>query len=432
MTIQPLSGRMILIYRVLRYGGTIVLAAFVIAALIAANRSSRVEWLRKATTPELLAESKLNPNDEELNLVLERHLKEDGKLEQAYDLMVRLVKEFPNSARCWDHYATAAAETSRVLDALKGYQRETQIDPTQGSAFATMGTIYIKAGLYTDGLAEIDKVKHLSSRAPVNVELWVQALEAKGRYQEAWDHIIETIQISPMQDAIYPIMGRVAQEANKVDEAESLMQKRIDFSPMYDVAYVRGPLAHLMVTNPHDPQTFDEALHIATLGAHYQISDAQLSLAEILVLKKDLKGARAVLEKGLKMDVALGLKTKNADCLRMLASIADAEGNTADAKRYRAELPSIVPEPTPLINSRAAAKAAPDNVIAQLTYARDLEQFGAYGQAAEVCAGVLAKNPNDSGAAQMMARCRDEALHKLDSTERAAYAADIAQKASVK
>ena len=145
-----------------------------------------------------------------------------------------------------------------------------------------------------------------------------------------------------------------------------------------------------------------------------------MPLAEVLILKKDLNGARRVLVAGLKMDVPFHGDRRNVNCMRLLAEIAEAQGRTADALAYRATLPPVMTEPSELVALRSRAKAVPQDISIQLEYAAALEHAAEYGEAVEVCQAVLGLDQKNHDVAQMQARCRDGALRKLEATQKAA------------
>lgn len=415
MTVEPLlSHSTIALQRVLRVAGFTLVAVMLIIAFRASDRSARNHWLRKATTAQLEAEAANNPDDEELNLVLNHHLLDDGESEQAYNLMVRVTRQHPDSARSWDAFAGAASASSRVIETLKGYQREAELNPKATTALATIGTIYLKAGLLSDGLAKIDSVRRIQPNVPIDAPIWVSALRAHGRDQDAWQAIIDALGRDPQQDTLYGPLGELAVKLNRYDEAEMLLLKRIQMSPKYFNPLPRAALARLLVTKSKDKDTLEAAVEETRLGAQEETATAQAPYAEMLLRSGDRKHAKAVLENALRMD------NHEKECLRMLAGIADAEGRTADAQRLRANMPPRF-EPSPeLAALKTAAHAAPLSSAVQLAYAGALERAGQFGEAADVCAAQLALNSADVSAAQMLTRCRDEALRKLDTTERAA------------
>ena len=157
MTVNSLPSRVIQAHRILRIAGLVVLTAIVLAVFYSSNRTVNVHWLNTATTAELRRAASAHPDDVKVNLVLNRHLIDEGKYEQAFDLMTRLTRRLPGSALCWDHYAKDAAQTNQVLEAIRGYKQEIKYDPGAADAHATLGSICIKAGLMTEGLAQIDE-----------------------------------------------------------------------------------------------------------------------------------------------------------------------------------------------------------------------------------------------------------------------------------
>jgi len=421
MTIHPPSHRKLL-YRVLRIAGILLIVGAVVSLFVAANQNSREQVILKASLADLQKEYGANPNDEYVSLVLDERLLQYARDEQAFDLMTQVVKRFPDSARAWDHYAKAAAQTHRVLEAFKGYQEELRIKPGEASARATLGTMYIKAGLISEGLTEIEVAVKSPQHVQINALTWAEALEAKGRDEEAWQVLAEALNAEPTQDGLYPVLTKLAIKLNRFSDTEGMLLRRIFISPQYDMPVVRGAYIDLQLAKSHDADTIESAMIQAKLGANEKSGLAQLPLARVLIIKKDLNGARSVLEAGLKMDKHAAVKTRDTDCVRMLADVEAALGRVEEANKLRAELPRITANTPELISLKTAAEGAPASTPVQLTYAGALERAGEFGRAAEVCASVLARRRDDPGATNMMARCRDEAMSALDSSEKAAAA----------
>ncbi len=417
MTTEPeFPNKKLAVLRGIRLALLGVICISVIWFCMSVNAASRKQWLRKATTSELQSEVTRDPSDESLSLDLAHHLLEENNQEKAYALLQRLVLANPNSQKCWDAYAKTAAETSRVTEAVKGFKREIELNPRATTARATLGTIYIKAGLMSDGLDQIETANKIQHPIAVNVLIWEQGLYAKGRYLDAWEKVTSCLDIAPTEDPLYEPLCDLATKVGKYDEAMTRTVRRLKISPMYDIPEIRGPLSLLLISKATDAKTYNLALSTARRGAEAPYAPAQIYLAKVLIAGHRVKEAKSVLERALKYD------SKDIPCLTLLAEIEQSEGNSNKATVLRALLPPTVPPSPDLPRLKSAAEGNPSNASNQLAYAQCLEKGAEYGPAAEVCCDYLSKVGKDDSLSTLLDRLRPEALQKLNDAERAAYA----------
>lgn len=403
----PNSVGNLFLQRALRFGALLALALIVFYVIAQAGHASHENSEDHATVPELNAQVEKNPQDEEATFKLARHMVRDGDSRGAFGLMQRLVKQQPKSESYWDGYARCAAANNDMVEAVHAYRRILELNPQNAAAHAYLGQIDIKAGMPTVGLEEIGAARKIDPKVGLNVFVWTQALFEKNRSQEAYDAIVTSINVDPTQDGLYPLLGRLGLQIGREKETEKLLWRRIEVSPMYPVGEPRCALIRLILAKSHDADTLSVAEILARDAVTGKTPDFNAALAEVLLAKHDMSGARKALLQGLTYG------NNNESCVRLLVKIAQQEGKTAEAAQWRAKLSVEQNESAQVVALRQAAAAAPQDAAKRLALAQELEKQTEYGPAAEACEVILQQNPNDAAAIALRARCREEAIHKL-------------------
>ena len=406
MTTSP-SSRNLLVGRVLRIGALLAVPLVVLYFIAQAGYASHENWVDKTSVPELKAQVEKNPDDEEMTYKLARRMVGEGNPSGAFVLMQRLVKQQPNSENYWDGYARCAAANNDMLEAMHGYRRVVELNPGAASAHAYLGQIEIKAGLTTDGIAEVDTARKIDPKVGLNVAIWAGALVEKKRLQEAYDALVTSVSIDPTQDSLYPLLGRLGPQVGKEDNARMLLWRRVSVSAMYPTGEARCAIVRLTLAKSHDAKTLAQDEELARDALPGKTADFNAALAEVLLAKNDLSGARKTLLEGLtygKNDPA---------CLRLLAKIAERQGKPAEAAQWLAKLPAEQSESAQVTALRQAVAAAPEDNTKRMALAQELDKQTEFGPAAEVCLEILKRLPNDAVATALLAKSRDAAIHKL-------------------
>ncbi len=406
MTPLP-SSRNLILGRLLRICALLALPVIVLYFVALAGLASHDNWVDKTSLSDLQAQVEKNPDDAEMTFKLAHRMVGEGNSRGAFVLMQRLVKQQPNSVTYWEGYGRCAAANNDMLEAVRAYRRVLELNPRAAQAHAYLGQIEVKAGLTTEGLVEIDTARKIDPKVGINLAVWAEALVKNKRLQEAYDAIVTSISIDPTQDSLYPLFGRLAPQVGKVDNARMLLWRRVSVSAMYPTGEARSALVRLTLSQSHDAKTLAEDEELARDAVPGKVADFNAALAEVLLVKNDLRGARKTLLEGLtygKDDPA---------CLRLLVKIAEKQGKTAEVAQWRAKLPLEQRESAQVVALRQSVAAAPEDNTKRMALAQALYKDAEYGPAAETCLEILQRLPNDATASALLAKSREEAIHKL-------------------
>ena len=400
-----------------RIGGVLLLCVAAIVGLFYFTRSSREMWMNSVSLDALKTEGSNNPNDAELNFTLAHRMVMEGRSEEAYAVMQRLVQQHPDNVQYLIGLARCSTELMHPVETVNVYNKVLSLDPRQGDVYMSLGQIYGEAGLLTDALEKFEKGSQVAPNAEANNVVWIRCLVAKGRYQEAWDRATAILEKSPKIEDLYEFTYTAGVPLGKSSELENTLLKRLNMFGSYHGSAAKSALARLMIAEQKDEKTLVTAEMLAAESAKGQGARADdfAALGEVRLLRNDLKGARSALEDGLKTDA------NDPACLKALAEVAKRQGQKAEAERLQVRLRERIEGGPEVSAQRNAVRAAPKDAATHLALAGALEKAGDFGAAAEECHEALRLAPKDSAATARLDECRLKALEKLAKESAAKY-----------
>jgi tetratricopeptide (TPR) repeat protein len=405
--------------RRVKWIGVIVgcLGAFFI--LRAIGSSSKTTWLGRASLSTLREAEKQDPNDVDVLIHLSLKLMDAGHSDRAIPYMERAVKLQPDSSGAWVGLARLHAMSGHAVTAVQAYERALKLNPEDAKTRYVLAHTLGYAGLITDSLREFDSAYKRMPEFMADAEVWAKCLVAKGRWQEAWDHLIVSLEKIPAQDTPCQILTDVGIQLNYLDETEMRLRRRINFIRAYPSGVVRHALCRLLLHRSQDKKTLDEAEANARIAVTDQNPKAkyQAMLGHILLLKGDVAGA------GKAARAALQLDANDQEANLLLASVLEQQGQRTEASAIRTRVAEASREDPTVVGRRRAAEAAPRDAAAQLALASALRDSGRPAEAAEACHAALQISPRSTEAAVLLDECRKQALTKMEEEARAKLAA---------
>ncbi len=399
--------RYLTVRRRFRVGSGIALAGLVIAGFAALQRSAHQDWLRKAPVENLAAEAEAHPEDAELSFALAYRLVGRGHARQAYRIMQKLVESYPRSAAYWDGYGHAAAEAALVPEAVRGYERAAELDPSRGDAHLYLGQIYARAGLYGDAVAELDRAARTGQAELIDPELWTRALLQTGRMEQAWSLLSTTLNKNPLTKGLYPLLVDVAVKLNRWDEAQAMLVRRIDIDAGAEGGVGQSCLARLLFWRLRDPASVGSVQETAKLTEGLHSPDRSALVGRLKLLQGDLPGARASVSEGLRQS------PRHAGCLEVLAEVYRRSGRPDLAKQALASSEASSTENASVGALLRAHEASPKDAARTVALARALQRAGRPAEAAELCARVRSPDGRNAEVETLLQTCRNQAIQRL-------------------
>lgn len=377
-----------------------------IVLFVMANRAARDAWLKNASTEELEAQARTHRDDGLLVRTLCYRLVDNGEYDKALQLMESLVALHPSSSEDWLGLAKCASRANRVARAFYAYKKTYELDPNNAQALLFAGQIEAHAGLYTDGLQDMETALRIAPKLDIDHTTYASCLWHTGQWQKAWQQLQIAANQTPMSDEVYSDLVKVARHVGEIPKAEDLLRRRLSMTPAYDPPKIHGLLALALLYEAHSPQDLlnaaDEASKESWMPLRYQAG------AEILLAGHDIDHALELTMKGLKASPA------NVSLLRLLQRIYIQQHKIAEAQAVAKRM-ALAEGITPQIQQlQEAAAKYPQDISLQQQLAQALLQQGNYAQAAEALHRVLHLKPNDPAMLQLLEKCRLNALEQLE------------------
>lgn len=373
------------------------------------NQSMRANHLETAPPEALYRDLQNNPKDAELLYQLAYRQLKQGEAKEALSLMQQLVTLQPDSVKAWYGLARCAAAAGSAEDAAEAYRKVVALEPGNSAARLSLSQIYAEAGLVTDALREYDAAqKEKLFEMPSGGDVWAQCLHKKGRSEEAWDILIQSIKRSPKQDGAYLALAQLGIDMKRFEPAEVWLKRRINMTP-YPEPDARRAYARLLLAQPDSPQSLEtaEVMMRILIERTDPSGETNALLGRVLMAQKRWKEAKQILEQGLKAD------PEHRDSLAALSEVHTRLGDASRAAQLQARIAALDTEDAALKQSRRAVEAAPEDVNARFTLAEALEKAGQYSEAAEACESILAAAPSDARATALRDACREKAIARL-------------------
>ncbi len=381
-----------------------------ILLFIIENNAARNAWLENASTPELEAQAANHPDDDLLVRTLCYRLVGEGKAPKATVLMEHLVARHPSSAEDWFGLGRCAANANQIVRAYQAYRRAYMLDHHNAQALVLVGQIETRAGLYADGLRDIEKAMAIDPKLNFDHGAYITCLIRYQRWQEAWQQLLAALNQNPMETELYSDLVEIAPHVGGLAKAEELLRRRIDMTPAYDTPKIHGLLALILLKEAHSP---NDLLNAAKEAQKESWSPLRCQAgAEIFLACHDLTHAQKLVEEG------LNINPLDTDLLRILQTIYLMEHRAIaaqDVEKKIAVSQNMTPE---IIHLQELVIKNPDNPAIALQLARALMQHGNYASAAEAYLQVLHYDPNNQEASHQLSFCRQKAIEALDVTVR--------------
>ncbi len=178
---------------------------------------------------------------------------QNGRHEQAVDLISRAISVNPNVPFAYTNRGNALKVLNRAGEALANYKRATQLDPSDADAHGNLGVVLEEMGRFAEALASYDKA--IAVR-PDFAEVYLKrgnTLKQLGRLDEAVTSFTAAIAYQPGFGELYNNLGTALYALRRYDEAASNFDAAIRLKPAAETWYNRG-LALKALTR------FDEAI----------------------------------------------------------------------------------------------------------------------------------------------------------------------------
>ncbi|CCW34739.1 cytochrome c biogenesis factor [Chthonomonas calidirosea] len=381
-----------------------------VALIIAENNIARNSWLEHASTSELETQAAHHPDDELLVRTLCYRLVGEGKAQKATALMQQLVARHPSSSEDWLGLGQCAASANQIVRAYYAYQNAYRLDHHNAEALVRAGQIETRAGLYADGLRDIEKAIAINPRLNFDHTDYITCLTRYQRWNEAWQQLLAAIDQNPMEEELYSDLVKIAPHVGGLAKAEELLRRRIEMTPAYDTPKIHGLLALILLKEAHSSKDLLDSAKEAQKESWTPLR-CQAG-AEIFLACHDLTHAQKLVEEG------LNVNPSDTDLLRILQTIYLMEHRIVAAQNVEKKI-ALSQNVTPtIIHLQELVMKNPNKPAIALQLARALLQHGNYAAAAEAYLQVLHYDPHNQEALYQLPFCRQKAMEALDTTAR--------------
>jgi len=175
--------------------------------------------------------------------VLAAYREEHGKLEEAVEIVQRMVQD-PSEDSTDTDIAAALNLWGNVLEdqkkydeAAAKYQKAINIDPKLAPAYINWGVVLYDQNRYDEAAAKYQKAIKIDPKYAAAYNNWGSVFYRQGKLDEAGAKYQKATKIDPKYAFAYNNWGSVLYEQKKYDEAAAKYQKAIDLDPKYAVAY---------------------------------------------------------------------------------------------------------------------------------------------------------------------------------------------------
>lgn len=373
----------------------ITLGCIFIPPIITSDRQKKLD---EAPIDELKAAVKNDSNDLDAKFALAFKLYQTEDYAKALELMRETVRRAPRNGRYWSGVGRCEGSVGNAREAIFAYRKAVELDPKQIGSLADSGQVLYESGLYTEALNEWDRARKIDPQVHLNQEIYGAALNRKGRGQEAWDVLLDSINKLPMQDSIYDKLTETGIGLKKFDEVEFYLLKRMNAVQTYPIASFQIDFVKSTLARPRTDATLKEALKWA-IDATQDMNQKAISyalLAEIQMLRSHRSEAVKALESARKLD------PKDSDYLRVKEKLFP---NT--------KLTDLSPEALALQRLDAHNQKEPETSLEQRKLIDILIKSRRYSEASELCHKILDREPENKEISALQKDCEINALKAL-------------------
>lgn len=180
-------------------------------------------------------------------------------------LLLVLLTATLNGQQSGDFYAAGNRSFSEGAyeEALEHYTRAIQLDPRNGSFYASRGATYGKLGMYEEGLKELKKAISVNPSLEDPYYLLESFYAALNMTDEAISFLKKQAEASPERSCIVVALGYAYYRKGDLDQARSAIQRAIALDPLYPVAHTALGVVLLADNRDEEAQrAFERAIEL--------------------------------------------------------------------------------------------------------------------------------------------------------------------------
>jgi protein O-GlcNAc transferase len=148
-----------------------------------------------------------------------------GNLDEAYQLMSRVVEIAPDHANARANLAVALQRLGRIDEALNNYETVLQVEPLQRTANLNYGTLLLEKGRKHEALSHCRRAYEKLSHEFGTLYNLVSALIANFKYQEALDYCDQGLGVQPKHAHLLMKKAVALSGLSRRDEALAMMSR---------------------------------------------------------------------------------------------------------------------------------------------------------------------------------------------------------------
>ncbi|MEO7133181.1 MAG: tetratricopeptide repeat protein [Vicinamibacterales bacterium] len=197
--------------------------------------------------------------------------------------------------------AAAATTKGDLAEAAKALEKAVTLNPSDGNAFADLGSVYLRQDRVDDAQAALQRALALDpSMPPANNMMGLAALR-QGKAGDAETHLREAIRLQPDLAEAHNNLGNLLAGRKGYAEAAYHFQKAIVSNPKYvEARHSYGVVLALTHSYPRAVVELEAAVRLAP-----QLAQVRLDLADVLATMGRMDDARAQFEAAAKIGDAV-------------------------------------------------------------------------------------------------------------------------------
>jgi tetratricopeptide (TPR) repeat protein len=250
--------------------------------------------------------TKLDPGFEPATLLLAELKIKKGSPAAAVDLLARLIKEKPQTARAYNLLAIAYSSLQQWDQALAVYRQITELFPKDPEPAFLAGSLLLAQSRLPDARKELETSVKISPDYLPAVERLTDLDIAEKQYGTATERVQRLIDKDPKLAQPWGLRAKIYIAQGEFSRAEADLLKAIELDPKLEAAYVVLAQIYLATNRP------DQA--IAKLNTYLENDKSVPALMQLAMIHGQLKNfsaASEVYEKLLKIDPNYGAALNN-------------------------------------------------------------------------------------------------------------------------
>ena len=165
------------------------------------------------------------------------NLYSQGQVQQALDIVSKLLQQFPKSVTLYNIQGATNAGLGQLDDAIEAYNKALAIKPDHVDAYNNMGVALQEQGKLEEAIGAYNKalaIKPDYADAYSNIGI---VLKDQGKLEEAIEACNKALAIKPDYAEAYNNMGNALKEQGKLEEAIVIFNKALAIKPDFAEAY---------------------------------------------------------------------------------------------------------------------------------------------------------------------------------------------------